>query len=935
VLGIIFGQASFDLKISEKGIGMTKTYIKFAGALVLTLSALVITFLAAAAVLAQQSQGNIAGAVKDQNGAAVVGAAVSLLHSQQAVLRNTVTDGSGNFSFDNIPPGSYEIRINQPGFDTRRVSAQVASNKTTRIEVILQVAPIDSEVTISAETGQAQDKDRVPQAVNVISENAIQQRTTAVLAQFADEEVGLGLQRTSPSMGEVFVRGLTGKNVPVYVDGVRYTTSTQRGGVSTFLNLNEPTSLRAVEVLRGPNSAQYGSDSLGGVVQLVSRAPVFGGDKSELHGESNTFFTSSDASFGSNLLLSYGTKHFGFYGNAAARRINTLRTANGLDSHSAVTRFLGLPSTVLYGPRMPDTAFTQYGGTAHINYAPTTDRQFIFHYQRSQQDGGKRFDQLLGGDGNLIADLRNLMLDFGYGRYIKQGAGFFDTASFTFSVNSQREERRNQGGQGNPVGDITHQYERTNALGFSFYLDKQTSSTNSFLIGGDIYRERVRAPAHTLILSPPPVRDVPSRPRVPDGATYLTYGVYIQDAWDVVPETFRLSGALRYSIAQYRSRAANSPVAPPLWPNDSLRAADFSGRLGATYSPVRGVSLVFNYSRGFRAPNITDLGTLGLTGDGFEADFASSSALGGTIGTTANDQAVTTGIPVQKQRSEISQNVDAGFRLRRWGIETELTYFWISIDDAIVKQTLILPLGSVGRFLGSEQIIFQHPNGWVRVAASAAPVLIRANFTDARIQGLEYYLKARLNRDWAFNGNFTYIEAKDRQTGLPPNIEGGTPPPTGFLSLRYAPSGKSFWIEGYSTLAARQNRLSTLDLADRRTGATRSRANIQNYFRRGACVQGLTTPGPTGCGSAGGILIATGENLAQVQNRVLGAADSAPLFTALPGYGLFNVRGGFRLGERSEITLDFENITDQFYRNVSWGIDGPGRSVTARYHYRF
>jgi hemoglobin/transferrin/lactoferrin receptor protein len=928
--------ALFDLKNSEKGIGMTKPYIKLARVFVSTLSALVITFLAATAVLTQQSQGNIAGVVKDQNGAAVVDAAVSLLHSQQAVLRNTVTDSSGNFSLDNVPAGSYEIRINQGGFDTRRVSAQVASNKTTRMEVVLQVAPIDSEVTISAETGQAQDKDRIPQAVNVISENAIQQRTTAVLAQFADEEVGLGLQRTSPSMGEVFVRGLTGKNVPVYVDGVRYTTSTQRGGVSTFFNLNEPTSLRAVEVLRGPNSAQYGSDSLGGVVQLVSRTPVFGGDKSELHGESHTFFTSADASSGSNLLLSYGTNHFGFYGNAAARRINTLRTADGLDSHSAVTRFLGLPSSVLYSPRMPDTAFTQYGGTAHMNYAPTSDQQFIFHYQRSQQDGGKRFDQLLGGDGNLIADLRNLMLDFGYGRYIKQGAGFFDTASFTFSVNSQREERRNQGGQGNPLGDIVHQYERTTAYGFSFYLDKQTSSTNSFLIGGDIYHERVRAPAHTLILSPPPVRDVASRPRVPDRATYLTYGAYIQDAWDVVPETFRLSGALRYSVAQYRSRAANSPVTPPLWPDDSLRAADFSGRAGATYSPVSGVSLVINYSRGFRAPNITDLGTLGLTGDGFEADFASSSALGGTVGTTADDQAVTTGIPVQKQRSEISHNVDAGFRLRRGRIETELTYFWISINDAIVKQTLILPPGSVGRLLGSQQITFQDPTrGWVLVALSASPVLIRANFTDARIQGLEYYLKARLNRNWTFNGNFTYIEAKDRKTGAPPNIEGGTPPPTGFLSLRYAPSGKRFWIEGYSTLAARQNRLSTLDLADRRTGATRSRANVQNFFRRGACVHGLTTPGPTGCGSAGGILIPTGETLLQVQNRVLGTANSAPLFTALPGYRLFNVRGGFRLGEKSEITLDFENITDQFYRNVSWGADGPGRSVTARYHYRF
>jgi hemoglobin/transferrin/lactoferrin receptor protein len=192
-----------------------------------------------------------------------------------------------------------------------------------------------------------------------------------------------------------------------------------------------------------------------------------------------------------------------------------------------------------------------------------------------------------------------------------------------------------------------------------------------------------------------------------------------------------------------------------------------------------------------------------------------------------------------------------------------------------------------------------------------------------------------MNKNWTFNGNFTYIRAEDRDTGLPANIEGGTPPPTGFLSLNYAPAGKRYWIEGYSTLADRQSRLSTLDLGDRRTGAPRSRTNIQNFFRRGACIHGLTTPGTTGCGSAGGILIATGETLAQVQNRVLGTATSAPLFTFLPGYGLFNLRGGFRINESSELSLDFENIGDHYYRNVSWGVDGPGRSITARYRYRF
>jgi outer membrane receptor protein involved in Fe transport len=68
---------------------------------------------------------------------------------------------------------------------------------------------------------------------------------------------------------------------------------------------------------------------------------------------------------------------------------------------------------------------------------------------------------------------------------------------------------------------------------------------------------------------------------------------------------------------------------------------------------------------------------------------------------------------------------------------------------------------------------------------------------------------------------------------------------------------------------------------------------------------------------------------------VLGSASSAPLFTAIPGYGLLNLRGAFRFTEDQEISIDFENIFDKSHRNPGWGIDGPGRSVTARYKWKF
>jgi hemoglobin/transferrin/lactoferrin receptor protein len=886
------------------------------------------------AVRAQQSEGTISGTVKDQNGDAISGAEVTLLHPQQAVLRTTTTDSSGRFKFEGVQRGSYEIRISQAGFAPHRMSVLLSAGDAD-LYATLVVAPLADQTTVTADTGQAQERERVPQALNIISQSAIQQRTTAVLAQVADEEVGLALQRTSPTIAGIFVRGLVGNKVAVYIDGVRYTTSAMRGGINTFLDLNDPSNFSKVEILRGPNGAQYGSDSIGGVVQLVSRAPGIGYSSPEMHGEVSTSFTSADLSYGGNSLLTYGTRRFGLLLNASGRRVNTLRSGHGLDPHAAVTRFLGLPSNIL-GTRLTDTAFTQYGGMARMNYAPSTKEQWILHYQRGQQDGGKRYDQTAGGDGNLIADLRNLMSDFLYGRYLRQGVGFFDNVSLNFSFNSQREERVNQGGQGNPNGGITHQYERTRVFGLGGFVDKQLSSSNTLLIGGDYYYERERSPAYTLN----PVTQVVtlSRPRVPNNARYQLGGVYVQDTYEAIPDKLRLSGALRYNVASYRARAADSPLVggTRLWPDDNLRVSDFSGRVGFVVKPAKPVSFAFNYSRGFRAPNITDLGTLGLTGDGFEADFFSASALGGNIGSSADANSVSTGIVVQKQRSEISHNVDVGLRFRHDRFDGDFTWFLIDINGAIVKQALILPPGAVGKTLGDQPIISQNANGAVFVPLSTAPVLIRANFTDARIWGVEHTLNIPFTRDWTFAENFTFVRAKDKATGLPPNIEGGTPPAIGFLRLRYEPAGKRYWVEGYSTLAGRQDRLSSLDLGDRRTGATRSRNNIRDFFRRGACVRGLVNPGPDGLCATGDetILIATGETLLQVQNRVLGTATSAPLFDHIPGYALFNVRGGYRF-EKSEISFDFENITDQNYRGLAWGIEGPGRSITGRYRYHF
>jgi outer membrane receptor protein involved in Fe transport len=866
----------------------------------------------------------ILGVVSDPSGRPVSGAVVRLQTPQADVaVQRTALDGS--FRFSPAVPGVFLLRVEKDGFAPWERPVAIEPGRETRIPVQLALGVRTEQITVSAESGEILEPHRTPQRVTLLSRALLEAQADRTLSEAATGEPGVAEQRTAPAMGSMFVRGLTGKNVSVYRDGVRVTTSAQRGGVSTFFNLLEPAAVETVEILRGPNSAQYGSDSVGGAVHVLSRgAPL----------SPVRFFTASSASFYDSATHGFGQQftpalsgpRFALAAHLAARRINTARTGRGLDSHSAITRFLGLPSSIFSG-RLPDTAFTQYGGSLHAQAVLSEKLRVAAHYDRSQQDGAKRYDQLLGGDGNLIADLRNLMADFGYIRLHALSLPLFERAWVSLSMNRQREERVNQGGNGNPAASITHQYERMSVWGLQWAAERRAGS-HSLSLGGEGYRELSRAPAFTW--NPVSGAVALTRPRIPSGARYLNYGLFIQDSWEPEPlPRLRLSGALRLGGASYRSRASVSPLVDgrPLWPDDSLAANALTGRAGATFRAAAPVWLHINYGRAFRAPSITDLGTLGLQGNGnYEASYSSIASLGGFIGSDASADAVSTGRPVEQLRPEASDSLDSGITLRSDRLRFSVNYFWSRLSNTIVSQTLILPPGAVGQPLGDQIISAQLPSGAVFVPAATNPVLVRANYGGARMRGFEQWLEGRISRSWHLRQTWTWVRAADAETGAPPDIEPGIPAPQGRLSLRYTPSRWRLYAEAYADAARRQTRLSSLALADRRIGAVRSRSSIASFFTRGARVRGLTD---------GTILHATGETLAQVQQRVLGSANSAPLFTAIPGYAAFGFRVGAPLGARTDLSADLYNLGDRNYRGIGWGIDALGRGVAIRLRHRF
>ena len=135
--------------------------------------------------------------------------------------------------------------------------------------------------------------------------------------------------------------------------------------MNTFLDLIEPTSLQAVEVLRGPNSAQYGSDAMGGSVQFLSLVPSLASPRrprwrGNVAGCGRDSPSSERRRQPGGLGTPAGT--FGMLRQRGRRgTMDEIRPGKGIDSHAAVTRFLGVSSDTLMDARLPDTEFAQYG----------------------------------------------------------------------------------------------------------------------------------------------------------------------------------------------------------------------------------------------------------------------------------------------------------------------------------------------------------------------------------------------------------------------------------------------------------------------------------------------------------------------------------------------------------------------------------------------
>ncbi len=105
----------------------------------------------------------LSGVVQDPSGASIVGADIELDKADGAKVANTATDGAGRFQFKAVTPGSYSLQVRQTGFKTAKVSASADAAPHLPLRIVLQLAAVESEVTVSASDSSAQISTEISQ----------------------------------------------------------------------------------------------------------------------------------------------------------------------------------------------------------------------------------------------------------------------------------------------------------------------------------------------------------------------------------------------------------------------------------------------------------------------------------------------------------------------------------------------------------------------------------------------------------------------------------------------------------------------------------------------------------------------------------------------------------------------------------------------------
>ena len=232
-------------------------------------TALLAALLAAVPVAAAAPSGRIVGTVRDTNGAPLPEAEVTL---RGAIERRTRSDAEGAFTFLDLADGAYEVQATVAGRATARTAVRVADGRAPDVSLALLVRAFDSVVVTATKAGE-HDAQTLPMSLSVLSADELERLQATSVEDLAGRAPGVTFSQNT-GFAQLTIRGIGTNSVftgsdpssAVYVDGVYLARPAMV--LSEFLDLER------VEVVTGPLGLLYGRNALGGVVNVITKAPT-------------------------------------------------------------------------------------------------------------------------------------------------------------------------------------------------------------------------------------------------------------------------------------------------------------------------------------------------------------------------------------------------------------------------------------------------------------------------------------------------------------------------------------------------------------------------------------------------------------------------------------------------------------------------------------
>ena len=224
---------------------------------------------------AQDHGATLSGRVTDPQGAALPRANVTLYARGRTQLRlSTTTDQGGAYRFERLAPGAYLVEAEAEGFASsaaREVTVSRGGGQAT-LDVRLEVAGVSTEVVVTA-ADAPQTVDEVSKAVTVVGRRELEDRDEATIAGALRTVPGLRVQQLGGpgALTSIKTRGLRSQDTSLLIDGLRFRDpAAAQGDATGFLADFAVTDTGRVEVLRGSGSSLYGTNAVGGVVNVVT-----------------------------------------------------------------------------------------------------------------------------------------------------------------------------------------------------------------------------------------------------------------------------------------------------------------------------------------------------------------------------------------------------------------------------------------------------------------------------------------------------------------------------------------------------------------------------------------------------------------------------------------------------------------------------------------